>query len=512
MIQLKRILNPMDMDYTDQEGCFPGTRDKIIQAVVSSRKDIFWICGNAGSGKSALAISIVRELRRRNCPVAFFRFDRNDAAKSNPLSVVRTIAYQLALSIPRYRSILSVAALRDPVVTNSPYEDELDSLLREPLTTEGAVDPNTHIILVFDALDEWKSGTPWGGPYASERVALLLRLYSPEVPIYRIVLSRPTERLGSMFKLDAPSTYDVDLSSSENSADVSVYFKTRLERIRPQEQSIWPGDENIQKLTEMSCGSFRWASAASDFIQSSMNNFENPIEWNFGEIDKAIDPFYAKVLESAGDDHIPEFVATFRVVMGIILEARRPLWRDTIAAIMMAEQEVYRNVMATVTLLEPFLDEFPGVRIMHPSLSSFFFDFSRCHREDWYFEHSEVNHMLAIHCLEYLRSSINADVSKHSSRISQRLIDEDESCIYSCEYWVDHFCASGAKSTSIYPLVENFLQHRFLQWLQVMSLLEKSNACIQMLQQLDTWISVCLLLTQLLPNSDFVTGPTNLRT
>ena len=493
-IELKNMLNPVDMDYTDQEGCFPGTREKIIQTVMSwtlDRNDRqLWICGNAGSGKSALAISIVRELRRRNYLVAFFRFNRNDATKSDPRSVIRTIAYQLALSIPRYLSVLS-AALRDhPLVTNSTYEDDLDFLVRGPLTTEDVVDPSTPIVLVFDALDEFKS-TIGSRSGTSERDALLLTLDSSwQLPVHRIVLSRPTENLTSMFKLNAPSTYDIDLSSSENSAGVSEYLKIRMERIRPQEQSTWPGSENLQKLIEMSCGSFRWASAASDFIQSSMDRFENPIGWNFGEIDTVMDPFYTKVLGSVGDYHIP-LVATFRVVMGIILEARRPLRRSAIEAMMMTPKPGGRVLaMTIVRQLEPLLDDYPEVHIIHPSLSSFFFDFSRCRREDWYFEHSELNHMLAICCLKYLRSSIKTSVSD-----DPLIIMQNDILTYSCDYWVDHFCASGAKSTGLRPLVEDFLQNRFLQWLQAMGFRKKSDACFQMLQKLDTWMSVCLLLT-----------------
>ena len=507
MIELKTLLNPVY--YADQEGCFPGTRDKIIQTVISRPLEdgIRWICGPAGSGKSALAISIVRELRRRNCVVTFFHFDRNDAAKGDPRSVIRTIAYQLALFLPRYRSILS-SALRDhPVVTNSTYEDDLDSLLAGPLSTDGAVDPSTPIILVFDALDEFEPSIA-SRRGTSERNALLLGLYSSWVPVYRIVLSRPTERLTSIFKLNAPSVHDIDLASSGNSVDVSMYFKTRMERIRPQEQSTWPGDINIQKLTEMSCESFTWASAASDFIQSSMDKFENPVGWNFGEINKAMDPFYTKVLESAGDYNIPQFVTIFRVVMGIILGARRRLQRSTIEAMMMTQKRgSFMPATTIVKQLEPLLDDYPGIRIMHPSLSSFFFDLSRCRREDWYFEHSELNHILAIRCLKYLLSSINASVSEHSSSVVQRLRNRNDILSYSCEYWVDHCCASGAKSTTLRPLVEDFLQTRFLQWLQEMGLLKKSYVCIQMLQKLDTWMSVCLLLKQFGQNSDLFQDP-----
>lgn len=75
MIELKNLLNFLDMDYADREGCLPGTRDKILQDVMSlttdQDKDILWVHAAAGYGKSALAISLVRELHRCNRLGAF---------------------------------------------------------------------------------------------------------------------------------------------------------------------------------------------------------------------------------------------------------------------------------------------------------------------------------------------------------------------------------------------------------------------------------------------------------
>lgn len=514
MVELKDLLRPLDMYIDDQEGCLPGTRNQIIQDVLSwtsdagSRgEDTLWLCGVAGSGKSALAISIVKKLHRRNQLGAFVRFDRKDAAKNNPASVIRTIAYQLALFHPRYRSALS-AILRDsPNLLRETLSLQLqfDLLLQTPLTTEGVMDGYT-IVIVFDALDALDE--------LDKEIGLFEKhLFDSRLPVLRIVFSRPGETSSAAdpwlaSESDTTRTYDINVNSPQNFADLSKYFRYRMERIRPQDQKTWPGEENIQKLTEMSHGQWVWAHTASDFIESSLNKptdnpqwqwlsaytasnfidssvdkFTNPEKWDFGEIDKAMDDLYTAALEPVGEWDDTEFIDSFRLAMGIILEARRPLPRIGIATL--ANPESPSRLVDLMNKMSSIVNGYPVVALLHPSLSAFFFDLSRCRREYWFFEQSALNHVLATCCLKYLQTSIE-----------DRLAWSHPALTYSSEYWVDHVCAGDATLTIVGPLIKNFLRDHFLNWLQVMSASETSRAYIPKLENLKIWVSVCRSLSQ----------------
>ena len=67
---------------------------------------MLWIYGLAGTGKSTLSTTIAQSLRRRHRLGAFFFFNR-DIPQRNFATLIRTLAYQLAVVDTRFGDAIS---------------------------------------------------------------------------------------------------------------------------------------------------------------------------------------------------------------------------------------------------------------------------------------------------------------------------------------------------------------------------------------------------------------------
>ena len=85
---------------------------------------------------------------------SLFLFDRDVAERSDPLTVIRTIAHQLGSFHPVVGKAISDAIIQSPSICLSPLSDQFQQLLVDPLLSNAVVEANTSIILVLDALDE----------------------------------------------------------------------------------------------------------------------------------------------------------------------------------------------------------------------------------------------------------------------------------------------------------------------------------------------------------------------
>lgn len=272
----------------------------------------------------------------------------------------------------------------------------------------------------------------------------------------------------------------LDVTSSED--DISTYLKYRMRRIELRMGSQI-SDALIQKLIMKSSGLFAWAAAASDALDKITNPTESKLNASLQSFDATLlDTFYEMVLDSVGDWSDRVFVVAFRTAMGIILEAKRPLSNKAIASLGAPQVDESR----TIAELGSILYQSPQVHLMHPSLSGFFFDLSRCRRGDWMFHHSALNHFLGLRCLECLNQAIGEALNENLP----------EHVVYACEYWVNHIC-DGTADPDIRSRTEEFLRHHLLLWLEVMSVMKQLDASILQLGILVAWASVSNLLSSL---------------
>jgi hypothetical protein len=147
-----------------------------------------------------------------------------------------------------------------------------------------------------------------------------------------------------------------------------------------------------------------------------------------------------------------------------------------------------RSVLDTQVLL----------RVSHQSFSDFLLDENVCPRT-FHIKPDRWNQALSIACLNTMRTDLkfnicglnssylrNSEVSDLASRV--------ESCIhpelsYSCLFWTEHLSESE-HNDELYSGIQDFLDNRFLYWLEVLSLCRRMNQSSGILKLLIDWMVV----------------------
>jgi hypothetical protein len=118
------VLNPAIAERRgyDVPGCMEGTRGGLFEEINGWLDDfgapnVLWISGSPGSGKSAVASSLVSELIKRRQLASHFFCKRDHDRLGDPAVLWRTVAYDLARFNPDVKAslleLLTKADFRD---------------------------------------------------------------------------------------------------------------------------------------------------------------------------------------------------------------------------------------------------------------------------------------------------------------------------------------------------------------------------------------------------------------
>jgi hypothetical protein len=487
-------LEHVGMDASERTNCLPDTRVNILQFITAwvngtgSKQRMLWLHGLAGSGKSVISTTIANTFRDSEQMGAFLFFDRNVAERNNPMMVIRTLAHQLATFNPVWGAAITAAVKRHPNVLMLPLRDQFQELVLEPLLQEHTPTP---IVIILDGLD--KCGTP------DERQALIsvLTRGSLKLPstIRTIVTSRAQSDTYQPFQpQDHILTYELDITSSNNNADICVFFKHRLADIRTKNtlEPDWPGEEVLCHLVESASGLFVWAQFASEFINghNPKQQLDALLAGNtaLSGFDAALDTMYRVTLESVGRWDEGDFVDEFRDILGTVLVARQPLSNAGIDSLLQRPRGM--SLVHTIAVLGSLLHQRPTVRILHPSLADFLMTKRRCIQNFWFFDRSTSHQRLVCLCLDRMDATLKRNMSDITLSADPTISSLPEDISYSCIFWIDHLCAVEEDNPSIIDHLSHFLFCHLLHWFEAMSILGKSRDSPLHLSQLLDWISV----------------------
>jgi len=115
--------------------CLAKTRLDVIKSVTdwitdesNDQKRVLWLYGVAGSGKSTIATTIAWMMRELHRLGAFFFFDR-DIPERNAATLIRTLAYQLALFDAQIGDEMSRIVESIPLIAERPLDFQFANLL-----------------------------------------------------------------------------------------------------------------------------------------------------------------------------------------------------------------------------------------------------------------------------------------------------------------------------------------------------------------------------------------------
>ncbi|KAF7979329.1 hypothetical protein HWV62_42741 [Athelia sp. TMB] len=496
-LELLKLLDPVSMNAISRPQCLEGTRDAILQSLTrdltmhSPERNVLWLFGVAGSGKSTLTTTIAERLRLEGQIGAFLFFDRNSPAQSGPDGVVRTLAHQLALSNLALREAICDTIERDPQIASRTLTTQFDDLIKAPLDS-CAHQMKGPVVVILDAFDEC-------GDAQSRRV--LLHMLVKQLPLlphqFRfLITSRPEFDLHNAFH-SQERIKAVSLSSAEwtSAADVEQYIGHEMRELYQMRQESdelpldWPGGSRIQQLSRLAAESFIWAATAIRFLQAA-DDVDERLGILLHQQAFTLGDLYATALRSASNWSPHEAsTAHCRKILGAVVVGRIAVTDDTIVDILGLESaKSCRLVLRRLGCLLQWSEGLP-IRTLHASFADYLTNSGSCGDEPWYIDAAQHHLDFTTSCLRtmmrYLRFNIcqletshrmNRDIEDLAQRIEKFI---PRSLAYACRFWAEHLSLARRGDLQILLLIFEFFQTFFLYWLEVLSLLGEGRSALQ---------------------------------
>ncbi|KAG6331660.1 hypothetical protein ID866_7427 [Astraeus odoratus] len=463
--------------------CLEGTRLQTIDEIVDWLNDhgdgtprIFWLSGQAGKGKSAIAHTIAAWVDSVGWMWSCFCFARDRQTERRHEKIFATIAMDLAGRDPQLQRTLASVIRMDPSLKNSTdVARQWEKLILDPL--KGFKGGN--VVIVIDGLDE--SGDE------NSRMRILDILASARVtelpPTVRIfVTSRASHdicnALANVPRIMARSLDRVDATTVK--CDISAYIANKLKEVR-----IQLSDTEIGELTEMSDGLFEWARLACESIRprkagiEAKELFDDLMARTRGHGEALLDNMYHSILDENVYDS-PKARARFQSVMRQILWTAQPL---PIPSLNIMRQNFktndspndVRNILNFMgALLSGVTDDTTPVRPLH----STFYDFltNRSRSGDFCIDTMEIHFDLAFASVRVMQQELGFNICGLGSSYLRNLEVKDlcqrkkksisPHLSYACQYWAHHVQGTRFCGMLVEELKTIFQTEYILFWIE----------------------------------------------
>ena len=500
LARLLRVLKPEVMDEYNRTPCLENTRRNVLNDLMdwiaddsSEGKPVLWLYGSAGTGKSTVATTIAQIMRSLHRLGAFFFFNHN-IPQRNFATLIRTLAYQLAIFDDRFGAAISRVLENMENIAEMPLELQFERLLSAK-TLESAEWSGGPIVLIIDALDEC-------GSEADRKILMrvLSKGFSDLPSFIRImVVSRPEldiqRALESHFNV---RPYPLDIESVSHGNDVLTFVRRRLEEIRIKEGYLggWPGDDKISSLANLAGGLFIWASSACLYIESGFDpnrRLSELLDKQREDISSGpfamLDSLYTTALQSAGLWNDPSFRSNCCSILGVILCAQDPLPCSVIDALLALPQDSssWKSLSRLRSVL--LVSETEPIRILHSSFRDYLSE--RCRDQPWSIDLGRHNKELALRCIQLLDRELRENMCDMTLPYLNRKYTLSEAISYSCKFWIEHTCLVSDVTEDIVHQTYIFLVKHLLHWMEVLAILNAHDCTIRSVRHLMKWLRVC---------------------
>jgi len=514
----------------DRDQCLPETRVELLGDIQDwvdqpNGKQVWWLTGETGTGKSALARTVAARLRSKGQLGACFFFSRDRRSCRDASLFVTSIAYQLAKYSPVLAKAISVAIANDGDLAKleKGRNTQWAKLVLDPLLfLKTETGPRT-VVLVVDALDECD-----GVGDVRSVLQLLGKVEGPGTGLRIFLTSRPERSIEGEFGNEKgllfTKSHRFDLGGVPRlvvDRDISTLirhdldiFKAKLVKYNLTVDFL---DSNtIDRLTQKSDRLFIYAKVACRYItgddqsgQQSTTPKERLAQVLTDEGFKDLNYLYSKILERAvsGDDE-DCLTKQLRQVLKALVAIFEPLQEKAFVKLCPGGLDPFLLSSRLGSLQSVLVARGKPVRIFHQSFRSFLL---RNADPRFRVDEKEAHRDLLETSLAYL-SDVQSPVLKRDVcgfahpgtemaqiRLRREVLD---GCIsaetrYACHYWVDHLDMLDISGRRAAGLVNNgkvhaFLLQHLLHWIEVLSLTASLPKGLDMMKKLEKHAEVSL--------------------
>jgi len=488
-----------------------GTREDIMAKIdewcddLDTSRNILWISGFPGVGKSAIARKLATRLKSSHRFGSSFFFQRELATVQTPINLWRTLAFDLSREYPSARSAI-VTKLKDSEIDleNTDAGELFTSLVEGPLKQSADIPSGRLPVVVIDAVDECGG---LDGSRSKHRTILLqsMKAWTRLGPPFKLVVtSRPEDDIARALsaishRIELGSGEDVSPSSSR---DIHSFLCREFARIANNYpgslSSAWPGAEAIEAFTKRSAGLFIYADTLIKFVDEGQP--EEQLESILSEPlhHGSLTQLYRQILGVSFNNPSSTVLEEFRNVTGTIILAKIPLRRQDIMHLLdvtpVALHHIFRG-------LRSVLDTGALLRFTHQSFVDFLMDSGGCH-PSFLFHNAIQSRTLLLGSLRVMKNELGFNICKletshviHDDIPDLKMRVHDNMSVhlqYACRFWTDHIHKCDF-DVQIAQEVECFMTNQFLYWLEAMSLLRKTNRVTQGLRSVIAWSKVSVI-------------------
>ncbi|KAF8712430.1 hypothetical protein AX14_013105 [Amanita brunnescens Koide BX004] len=499
MITRHQLLKPEAMDEYNRTPCLNNTRCNVINDVMewiaddsNAGKKVLWVYGLAGTGKSTLSTTIAQIMRGLHRLGAFIFFNR-DIPQRNFATLIRTLAYQLAMLDARFGDAISRVVANNANIAGMPLAFQFEKLLSANAlkAVEWSGGP---IVLIIDALDEC-------GSEADRKILMqvLSKGFSDLPSFIRImIVSRQEQDIQRALESHSHvRQYPLDIDSV-TIKDVTEFIRYRLEEIRIKDGYLgdhWPGDAEVSSLADHAGGLFIWASTACLYIESHVPNrrlselvIKQPGD-NSSRSFAQLDSLYKTGLQSLSDLwNDGSLCSDCCNILGAILCARVPLSCSVIDTLLALPQDMpsWKSLSRLRCVLQGSKTE--PIRILHPSFYDYLSDPARCGDQPWSINVEHHNKELALRCIELLDKELRENICDMTLPYLSRKNTLPEAISYACKFWIEHICLVSDVTDDIVNQMDGFLVKHLLHWMEALAILNSHDHTIRSIDNLTKWL------------------------
>ncbi|PWI64171.1 hypothetical protein PCL_12072 [Purpureocillium lilacinum] len=454
-----------------------------------SRSRLLWVKGDPGKGKTMLLCGIIDELgRRTNNLVCYFFCQATETQLSNAVSVLRGLIYLL---VDQQRSLISYVRSKHAVTGDKLFQGRnawfslveiLREMLRDP-TLKGAV-------FIVDALDE-----------CTERGQLLdfiIRSVSPS-HVKWIVSSR--NWLDIEEKLDSVKhkvTLHLELNKESVSKAVTTYIGHKVEELTGLKNYDNETKEAVRRhLFANSDGTFLWvALVCKELADTSVIRKQHTLS-KLKSMPPGLDHLYGRMMEHISGSHDANICKDILATASVV---KRPVTLDELKVLVESlNEEDHTDLPRIITSCGSFLSLRGGViYFVHQSARDFLL--KKAYNKVLPSGAAHQHYAIFMRSLKALSRLLRRDIYNlgapgfPSDQISLPKPDPLASIRYSCLYWADHLAACerrgtmGGKALQDGSVVHEFIENKYLNWLESLGLIRSTSAGVLAVQKLETLV------------------------
>lgn len=446
---------------------------------------------------------------------ATFFFKRGEIDRGSLTKFVPTISRQLASRIEAVKSAVKSAVDVDHAIIGKSVGEQFKRLVVEPLSKfQTSTTSPSSLVIVIDALDECNG---------DENIRLLILLLSGvcstlSLRVRIFVTSRPElpVRLGFGEINHHNNHQDLELhqiSPPTIMLDISIFIRHEFAKIREdfnltavedlKLKANWPDNADLTKLAIAASPLFISAATICRFVSDSWLGsprelLRRALQATGDVHNSRLAGFYSLVLEqqtaNRSENEKNSIIESFRLVVGSIITLATPLSQRTLAFLLgvgIGAVDARLRVLHSVLDVPEDLDL--AVRLLYLS----FRDFLVTEKTQFLVNEELTHDNLARNCLRVMNENLKENIchlpfpGTYRSELDRRTIESHipPELEYACLYWVHHQVAVKHTPRD-YRQIDYFLQNHLLHWLELMSLIGRSEDILSALRHLASWLEV----------------------